>query len=145
MRHLINPCGTLPYTVVAATAILLGSSSTANAQFHIYNGAGVGYDHSVPGYGGLYGYPPMGITYGGMGSGYPSFNSSSITVSYSYPGYALPAFSYSFPGWGYSYPAAQFAYPGWGYGYFASGYGFSGAYSYPAYGYGYGYIRAYSP
>jgi hypothetical protein len=121
-------CGNLPCAVFGAVAILLALSNTANAQFHIYNGAGVGYDHSVPGYGGLYGYPPMPVAYGGTG-----FDSSNITVSYSYPGYAYPAFSYSYPSWNYSYPANNFhfAYPGWGYPYY-------GAYGYTAYTYGYG-------
>ncbi len=138
MRRLIKRCAKLPCTVFVAMAILLALSNTANAQFHIYNGAGVGYDHSVPGYGGLYGYPPMGVGYGGAGYGYPGFNSSYITVSYSYPGYAYPAFNYGFPGWSYSYPANNFTYPGWGYGYSATGYAFNGAY-------GYGYGGIYSP
>ncbi len=123
MRRLIKRCGKLPCTVFVAMAILLALSNTANAQFHIYNGAGVGYDHSALGYGGLYGYPPMGFGYGGTGPGY-------ITVSYSYPGYGYPAFSYGFPGWSYSYPSNNFAYPGWSYGYSATGYTFSGAYGY---------------
>ncbi len=55
MRHFIKRCGKLPCAVVVAMAMLLALSSTANAQFHIYNGAGVGYDHSAFGYGGLYG------------------------------------------------------------------------------------------
>jgi hypothetical protein len=129
MRRIIKRCGKLPCAAFVAVATLLALSDTANAQFHIYNGAGVGYDHSVPGYGGLYGYPPMDFGYDGTGSG-------NITVSYSYPGYGLPSFSYGFPGWGYSYPAANFVYPGWGYS--TTGYGFYGGYGYPAYGYGYG-------
>jgi hypothetical protein len=132
MRRIINRCGKLPCVVLVSIAILLALSGTANAQFHIYNGAGVGYDYSVPGYGGLYGYPSMGTSYAGTGIVYPSFNSTEITVSYSYPGYAIPSFSYNFTGWGYSYPANNFhfAYPGWGYPYY-------GAYGYTAYtGYG---------
>jgi hypothetical protein len=135
MCRLIKRCGKLPWTVFLAMAILLALSSTASAQFHIYNGAGVGYDHSVVGYGGLYGYPPPGIGLGEISHGYPGFSSSDISVNYSYPGYAYPAFSYGFPGWSYSYPSDNFAYPGWGYGYSATGYGFYGAYGYPAYGY----------
>jgi hypothetical protein len=132
MRRLITRCGKLAGTVFVGMAILLALSNTANAQFHIYNGAGVGYDHSVVGYGGLYGYPPMPVV-----SGYDSY----FPVSYSYPGYSYPAFSYAFPGWTYSYPSPNFAYPGWGGGYLATGYasyGAYGAYSYPSYGYSYG-------
>lgn len=131
MRRLIKRLGKLPCSVFTAVAILLALSNTANAQFHIYNGAGVGYDHSVPGYGGLYGYPPMGVGYSGTDSG-------AFTVSYSYPGYGYPAFSSAFPAWSYSYPSPNFAYPGWGYSVTPTSYPFSGAYGYPAYGYGYG-------
>jgi hypothetical protein len=143
MRRLIKRCGKLPCAVFVATALFLALSNTANAQFHIYNGAGVGYDHSVPGYGGLYGYPPMGFVYRGMGYGYPGVSNGYQTVSYNYPPYGYPAFSYTFPGWGYSYPAVHFAYPGWGYGYSARSYALYGVYGNPAYGYGHGAL--YSP
>jgi hypothetical protein len=139
MRRLMKRCGKLPCTVFVALAILLALSNTANAQFHIYNGAGVGYDYSVVGYGGLYGYPPMGSGYGGVSYGYPGFDSGSISVSYSYPGYGISSFSSGFQGWSYGYPAANFhfAYPGWGYGYSAPSYASYGVYGYPGFGYGY--------
>jgi hypothetical protein len=129
MRRVIKRCGKLTCTVLVATAILLALSNTANAQFHIYNGAGVGYDHSVLGYGGLYGYPPMGFGYDGY-----------RTVGYSYPPYGYPGFFYGFSGWNHSYPAANFhfAYPGWRNGYSVTGYACYGVHGYPAYGYGYG-------
>jgi hypothetical protein len=135
MRRLIKLCAKRLCTVFVAMAILLALSNTANAQFHIYNGAGVGYDHSVPGYGGLYGYPPMGFVYRGMGYGYPGFSNSDQTVRYSYP-YGYPGFSSGFSGWGYSYPAANFhfAYPGWGYGYAARSFAIYGVNGYPGYG-----------
>jgi hypothetical protein len=128
MRRPIKRCGKLPCSVFVAMAILMACSNAANAQFHIYNGAGVGYDQSVPGYGGLYGYPPMGFGY----AGYP-------TVSYSYPPYGYPAFFSGFSGWSYGYPAANFhfAYPGWGSGYSVAGFASYGVYGYPAYGYSY--------
>jgi hypothetical protein len=150
MRRVIKRCGKLPCTVLVAMAILLASSNAANAQFHIYNGAGVGYDHSVPGYGGLYGYPPWGFVYRAMGYGYPGLSYGYQTVGYSYPPYGYPyppygypGFSSTFAGWSYSYPAAQFAYPGWGYGYSARAYALYGVSGYPASGYGYGGL--YSP
>jgi hypothetical protein len=97
MRHSIKRLARLCCAVVLPIAIVLVSSSTASAQFFPYGGMGAyGYGPGW-GYGGFYGYPPMGLGYGGFGYGY------------------------GYPAWGYGYPAmgagfyGTYGYPTYGY------------------------------
>ena len=111
MRMLIQRLGTVCFTTILASVILVISSAPAHAQFPAYGGGGIGIAYPGWGYGGFYGYPAMGYGYGGMGYGY----GYPVMGGGFYGGYGYPAYAYGGPGfryYGFGYVNPGFYTPG---------------------------------
>src|SRR4051812_10224833 len=117
---------------LSAALIVLGTSGTADAQWHRGGWGGGGGWHGGWGGGWRGGYYGGWNNYGCCGGGALAFG----LIGGALLGSAIAASSYPYYDYGYGYPAYGYGYPAYTTAYYGYPY-------YPRSGYGYGYRRAY--